>query len=1048
MQLGRMALVIVASLFATGVSAQAPSCSIPAPDFGLSASPASQSITAGSVANYSLSMYPWNALSGTVALTITGLPSGLTATVNGSSTLSIVAGSSTLALTASAHVVAGTYPLTLTGAAGSAQHSVPLNLSLANLIISSVTPASGPVGTTVTINGSGFGSSQGNTLVLFGGSIEATPTSWSPTQIVAPVPSGAMGNGVQLVNNELGLISNVGSFTVPPSVTITSVSPNTGLWGTPITITGTGFGSTQGTTLVAMNGAYATPTSWSNTSIVAPVPTGATAAGGVSVGTSAAVPFSVPAVSITSLSVTSGAVGVPVTITGTNFGASQGTGTVTFNGVQAHATTWSNTSIVTSVPTGSSTGNVVVGASNGQASNGVSFAVTSNAAITALSPTAGVAGTAVTITGANFGSTQGTSTVKFNGTAATPTSWSATSIVVPVPTGATDGNVVVSVGGIASNGVAFDATATIISLSPTSGVVGTVVTITGVNFGTTTGQVYFSGSSGATPATPTSWTNTQIVVPVPVPIIDSGEYGGGNIFVVIHNSSGYSNYSPFTMPLTPYIGALYPTEGAVGTVVTINGGNFGATRGTSTVTINGATATPTSWSANSIVVSVPTGATASGYAVVTVSGAPSWESLANAFKVFQPPTITSLSSTSGPFGQQVTITGSNFIQLSQGAEVMFNGTVASQSSITATTIVVSVPSGASSGNVTAQMVLTTTAAVSNGVNFTVTTPSISVVSPSSGPIGIPLTIAGAGFGSTKGTSTVTILGATATPSSWSNTAIVVPVPAAAQSGSVTVSVNGLTSNSGAFTLNTGPGIDSLSPTSGPPGTPVKITGTSFGSPQGSVTFNGSLATATTWNNTTVWAVVPPGATTGNIVLTASQSEQPTNGMLFTVTSPTLSVTSTSPSSGLVGTSVTVTGSGFGSTQGTSTVSFNGAFGTPTSWSNTTIVVPVPAAATSGNVDVTVGGVTGVGPIFTVNPPPIVASLSPLSGLAGSSVTVAGANFGATQGTSTVKFNGIAATATSWGATSITAVVPTGATTGSVVVTVGSGASNAETFTVP
>jgi hypothetical protein len=45
--------------------------------------------------------------------------------------------------------------------------------------------------------------------------------------------------------------------------------------------------------------------------------------------------------------------------------------------------------------------------------------------------------------------------VRFNGTTATPTSWSATSIVVPVPAGATTGNVVVTVGGLASNGVAF-----------------------------------------------------------------------------------------------------------------------------------------------------------------------------------------------------------------------------------------------------------------------------------------------------------------------------------------------------------------------------------------------------------------------------------------------------------------------------------------------------------------------------------------------------------------------------------------------------------------
>ena len=78
--------------------------------------------------------------------------------------------------------------------------------------------------------------------------------------------------------------------------------------------------------------------------------------------------------------------------------------------------------------------------------------------ITSLSPTSGPAGTSVTITGTNFGASQGTNTVAFNGTAATPTSWSATSILALVPTAATSGNVVVTVGGRASNGVSFTVT--------------------------------------------------------------------------------------------------------------------------------------------------------------------------------------------------------------------------------------------------------------------------------------------------------------------------------------------------------------------------------------------------------------------------------------------------------------------------------------------------------------------------------------------------------------------------------------------------------------
>lgn len=169
--------------------------------------------------------------------------------------------------------------------------------------------------------------------------------------------------------------------------------------------------------------------------------------------------FDVPAgPALTSLSPTSGSVGTPVTITGTNFGATKGTSTVVFNGMTAAPTSWSATSIVVPVPAGAITGNVVVTV-GGIASNGLTFTVTTAPTLTSLSPASGVVGTSVTILGTNFGATKGTSTVRFNGVTGTPTSWSATNIVVPVPAGATTGNVVVTVGGVASNALTFTNTA-------------------------------------------------------------------------------------------------------------------------------------------------------------------------------------------------------------------------------------------------------------------------------------------------------------------------------------------------------------------------------------------------------------------------------------------------------------------------------------------------------------------------------------------------------------------------------------------------------------
>jgi len=184
--------------------------------------------------------------------------------------------------------------------------------------------------------------------------------------------------------------------------------------------------------------------------------------------------------SITSLSPTSGAVQTFMTISGANFGSSQGSSTVTFNGTPAGPiapTSWNSVSITTLVPTGATTGYVVVTVGS-QASNGVLFTVTTpTPSITSLNPTLGPVGTSVTITGTNFAASQGTSTVTFNGTAATPTSWSTTSITAPVPGGATTGNAVVTVGGVASNGVAFTVNSTapaIILVQHTSKDAGTI----------------------------------------------------------------------------------------------------------------------------------------------------------------------------------------------------------------------------------------------------------------------------------------------------------------------------------------------------------------------------------------------------------------------------------------------------------------------------------------------------------------------------------------------------------------------------------------------
>jgi YD repeat-containing protein len=163
--------------------------------------------------------------------------------------------------------------------------------------------------------------------------------------------------------------------------------------------------------------------------------------------------------------------------------------------------------------------------------------------------------------------------------------------------------------------------------------------------------------------------------------------------------------------------------------------------------------------------------------------------------------------------------------------------------------------------------------------------------------------------------------------------------------------------------------------------------------------------------------------------------------------PPPSVSSVSPTSAPANAPVQITGTNFGSNPGDGTVRFNGVAATVTSWSATSITAAVPATAASGPVTVSLGSATSNGVAFTVIPPPSISGLSAASGAVGESITISGSNFLSTQGSSTVKFNGLPAVVSSWANGSITATVPYNATTGPVVVTVFGASSTGSTFTV-
>jgi len=161
----------------------------------------------------------------------------------------------------------------------------------------------------------------------------------------------------------------------------------------------------------------------------------------------------------------------------------------------------------------------------------------------------------------------------------------------------------------------------------------------------------------------------------------------------------------------------------------------------------------------------------------------------------------------------------------------------------------------------------------------------------------------------------------------------------------------------------------------------------------------------------------------------------------------LAITSFSPSSGAVGETVTITGTGYSTTVSDMTVKFNGTTASISSATSTTLVVTVPSGATTGPITVTENGETVTSTSdFTVIP--TIASFSPASGSVGSTVAITGTGFDTTLANNSVKFNGTSATITSVSETTIITTVPSGATTGVITVTVnGTSVATSSSFTV-
>ncbi|MNS21488.1 IPT/TIG domain protein [compost metagenome] len=490
--------------------------------------------------------------------------------------------------------------------------------------------------------------------------------------------------------------------------------------------------------------------------------------------------------------------------------------------------------------------------------------------VTSVSPAAGpsTGGANVIIKGTNF---TGATVVTFGATASSFVVDSATQITATSPAGG-PGTVDITVttpGGTSATSGAdqytYEPAPTVTAVSPGSGPSsgGTTVIIMGMNFAGGA-AVTFEGAL-ATDVTVNS--TTQITATTPA--------GTGMVDVRVTTAGGTSTTSPaarFSYLTAPTVTSISPNSGPStgGTSVTITGTNF---TGTTAVTFGGAPATGvTVNSATQITATTPAG-TGTVDVRVTTAGGTSTTSAAGQFTYVAAPTVTSISPNSGPSagGTSVTIGGTNF---SGATKVTFGGAAAASFTFDSTTQIRATPPA---GTGTVDVRVTTvggTSAVSAAGQFTYEpAPTVTAVSPGSGPTsgGTTVTISGTNL---AGATTVTFGGMTASHTVNSATSITATAPAGTGAVDVRVTTAGGTSTTSAFSQFTyvgAPTVTSIAPTKGPitGGTTVSITGTNFTGVTG-VTFGGTGATSFRFDNATqITATAPAGTGTVDVRVTTA-----------------------------------------------------------------------------------------------------------------------------------------------------------------------------------
>ena len=1001
--------------------------------------------------------------SGGTQITVTGTNlMGATLTINNVDA-SIVDNSSDTSITAITPAgAAGAKTIVATTSSGMSTQAITFTYFSAT--VKTVTPNLGPTsgGTGITITGSDL---TGATRVTIGGNDVTSFVQVSSAKIVAVTPAGTSGESDVMVTVPSGDVTKTAAFRYTNSQpTISTVTPSSSKISvaTPITITGTNFGTALAGVSVSVGGVAATsPLFVSTTKITATTPASTvagdkdivvTTSNGIVTQFAGFTYYGVPTIASVSPAAGPIAAGTIITITGTNLSDAT---IVTVGGVAAtNISVISSTSIVAFAPAGvAGAQSVGVTTPGGVGTKASAYTFVAAPTIASVTPSTGPmsGGTSFTITGTNLSG----ASVTIGGIAASSVVATATSITAKSPSSTSKiakPIVVTTSGGTSTPTQMFTYTGVapiIASLDPASGPVngGTLLYINGSNF------------TGATSVTIGGAVASNMLVYSSLIRVNTPSGVVGDQPIVVNSPEGPSTQAitfTYTAVQAPTITFVSPSFGptAGGTPITIGGTNLiGAS-----VTIGGAAALNVVVTATQITAVTPPSTDGVKTIAVTTAGGTATTS----FNYGTPaPTITSVNPDAGPTsgGTLFTITGTNLT----GASSVKVGGVAATSVVVvdATHVTAVTPAGTAGVKSVSLTTVGGTFTAGGAFTYIAPAPTISSVSPSSGSTlgGTLITIAGTNL---TGATIVTIgsVGVTSfTVVSATSISAVTPEGAVGPQIVAVTTEGGSASKPNAFTYVTPlPTITLVNPNSGvlAGGTAITITGTNFtGATVVKIGTNAATSMVVV-SDTSITAVTPAGLAGAQSVAVTTAGGTATAPGAFTYTNVSLpSIASVSPTSGPSsgGTAITITGTNL---TGATSVKVGGVAATSVVVASATSITAVTPVGTLGQQDVLVttplGSATAVKAFTYEIPAPTIASLSPTSGttLGGTTVTISGAHL---TGATSVTFGGVAATnVVVVSDTSITAVTPA-RTSGakSVVVTTPAGiatALNAFTFELP